>query len=57
MVATKKVDRTHAGLARSLQSRARLATRWSWPSAAVVIFLLSLLLWGGIAAIALLAFN
>jgi len=31
--------------------------RWSWPAAAVVIILLSLLLWGGIAAMALLAFN
>jgi hypothetical protein len=57
VVATKKVDRAHAGFARSLQSRARLGTRWSWPSAAVVILLLSLLLWGGIAAITLLAFN
>lgn len=57
MVATKKVDRAHAGFARSLQSRARLGTRWSWPSAAVVILLLSLLLWGGIAAITLLAFD
>jgi hypothetical protein len=57
VVATKKVDRAHAGFARSLQSRAKLGTRWSWPSAALVVFLLSLLLWVGIAAIALLAFN
>jgi hypothetical protein len=57
VVATKKVDRAHAGLACSLQSRARLRTRWPWPPAALAIILLSLLLWGGIAAIVLLAFN
>jgi hypothetical protein len=44
-------------LACSLQSRARLGTRWSWPAATLAIILLSLLLWGGIAAIVLLAFN
>jgi hypothetical protein len=57
VVAAKKVDRAHAGFVSSLQSRARLGTRWPWPLAALVIILLSLLLWGGIAAIALLAFK
>ena len=31
--------------------------RWPWPAAALIIILLSLLLWGGMAAIALLAWN
>ena len=57
MVAAKKVDKAHAGFVHSLPSRARVGTRWPWPAAALVIILLSLLLWGGIAAIALLAFN
>jgi hypothetical protein len=57
VVAAKKVVRAHGGFVRSLQALARLGTRWPWPAAALVIVLLSLLLWGGIAAIALLAFN
>ena len=57
MVAAKKVDKALAGFAPALPSRAGVRTRWPWPSAALVIILLSLLLWGGIAVIALLAFN
>jgi hypothetical protein len=40
-----------------LQSRAKLGTAWPWPRGAMAIILLSLLLWGGVAAIVLLAFN
>jgi hypothetical protein len=57
VVAAKKVDKAHAGFAHSLPLPARLGKRWPWPAAALVIILLSLLLWGGIAAIALVAFN
>ena len=57
MVAAKKADKAPAGLVHSLQSRAIVGRRWPWPVAALVIVLLSLLLWGGIAAIALLGFN
>jgi hypothetical protein len=57
VVAAKKVDKAHAGFVHSLSSRTGVKTRWPWPLAALVIFLLSLLLWGGIAVIALLAFN
>jgi hypothetical protein len=57
VVAGKKVVGTHAGFVHSLESRGRLGTPWRWPRAALAIILLSLLLWGGIAAIALLAFN
>lgn len=32
-------------------------TPWPWPRAALTIVSLSLLLWGGIAGIALVAFN
>ena len=31
-------------------------TEWQWPRAALAIFVLSLLLWGGIAAIVVFAF-
>ena len=55
MVAAKKVDKAHAGFVHSLPSRAGVS--WPWPAAALVIILLSLLLWGGIAVIALLAWN
>lgn len=57
MVAAKKVDKAHVGIVHSLPSRAGVRTRWPWPAAALVIILLSLLLWGGIAVIALLAWN
>jgi hypothetical protein len=57
VVAAKKVDKAHAGFVQSLSSHAGIRTRWPWPPAALVFILLSLLLWGGIAVIALLAFN
>jgi hypothetical protein len=57
LVAAKKADKAHAEFVHSLTPRGRLGTRWSWPASALVIILLSLLLWGGIAAIALLARN
>jgi hypothetical protein len=57
VVAAKKVDKANAEFVQSLPSRAGLGTRWPWPAAALVIVLLSLLVWGGIAAIALIAFN
>jgi hypothetical protein len=57
VAAAKKVDTAHAGFVHSLSSRVRLGMRRPWPAAALGIILLSLLLWGGIAAIALLAFN
>ncbi|HTE82823.1 MAG TPA: hypothetical protein VK634_19205 [Reyranella sp.] len=41
----------------SQRLRAMLRTPWPWPRAAMVIILLSLLLWGGVAGIALLAFD
>jgi hypothetical protein len=57
VVAAKKVDKADAGFARSVPTRDGVKTRWPWPAAALVTILLSLLLWGGIAVIALLAFN
>jgi len=33
------------------------STGWQWPRAALAVVLLSLLLWGGIAAVALFAFS
>ena len=57
MVAAKKVDKAHAEIGNPLPSQARVGTRLAWPTAALVIIVLSLLLWGGIAAIALLASN
>ena len=57
MVAAKKVHKAHAEFVHSLPSRGRLGTRWPWPTAALLIILLSLLLWGGVAAIALFAWN
>jgi hypothetical protein len=57
LVAAKKVEKAPAGIVDSLPSQASVGTRWSWPAAALVIILLSLLLWGGVAAIALLAFS
>jgi hypothetical protein len=57
VVAAKKVDKAHVRIVHSLPSRAGVRTRWPWPAAALVIILLSLLVWGGIAVIALLAWN
>jgi hypothetical protein len=57
LVAAKKVDKVDAGFGPSLPLRAGVRARWPWPSAAVVIILLSLLLWGGLAVITLFAFN
>lgn len=57
MVAAKKFDKAHAGFVHPLPSRAGVRTRWPWAAAALVIILLSLLLWGSIAVIALLAWN
>lgn len=37
--------------------RTMLRTPWPWPRAVLVIALLSLLLWGGVAVIGLLAFH
>jgi hypothetical protein len=59
--ATKKVVRASSpnkfGGAPSQQSRAKLGAAWPWPRAALVIVLVSLLLWGVVAAIISLAFN
>ena len=57
MVAAKKVDKAHAEFIQPLPSRAGVRTRRPWPAAALVIIVLSLLLWAGIAVIALLALN
>jgi hypothetical protein len=56
VVAAKKLDKASVGIVDSLP-QATVGMRWSWPSATLVIIVLSLLLWGGIAAIALFAFN
>jgi len=55
--ADKKVIGTRAELAQSRRLRAMLRAPWPWPRAAMVIILVSLLLWAGIVAIALLAFT
>jgi hypothetical protein len=57
VVAAKKADKAHAGFVHPLPSRAGVKTRRPWPAAALVIILLSLLLWAGVAVIALLALN
>jgi hypothetical protein len=54
--ADKDVIGAHAERAQSRRLHAMLRTPWPWPRAALAIVLLSLLLWGGIAAIASLAF-
>ncbi len=55
--AGKKVIETHAGRVQSRRLHAMLRTPWPWPRAVIVIFLLSLLLWGGIVAIISFAFD
>jgi len=57
VVAAKKVDKAHTEFIQPLPSRAGVRTRRPWPAAALVIIVLSLLLWAGIAVIALLALN
>lgn len=57
MSATKNVVAAHGGLVASQQSSVELTAPWPWPQAALTIGVLSLLLWGGIAAIALVTFN
>lgn len=57
MPATKKVVAVHGGFVGSQHARAELRTPWPWPQAALAIILMSVLLWGGIAAIALATFN
>lgn len=57
MVVPKKAEKAPSGFIRSLRSRARPERRWPWPRAALIILLLSLVLWGAVAAIALFAFN
>jgi hypothetical protein len=55
--ADKKVIGANAEPVQSRRLRALLRTRWPWPRAAMTIILLSLLLWGGVAAIVSLAFD
>ena len=57
MSVTKNVVGAHGGLVNAQQSRAELRAPWPWPQAALTIILLSLLLWAGIAAIALATFS
>ncbi len=55
--AGKKVIGPQASQIRSRRLRAMLRTPWPWPRAVLAIFLLSLLLWGGVVAIISLAFD
>lgn len=57
MSATKKFVAVHSGFANSQPSDIGLRTPWPWPQAALAIILVSVLLWGGIAGIALVTFN
>ncbi len=57
MSATKNVVGAQGEFVNARQSRAEPRTPWPWPHAALAIVLLSVLLWGGIASIALVAFN
>lgn len=57
MTVSKKAVKAPSVFIHSLRSRTRRGMRWSWPQAALFIILLSVVLWGGIAAIALFAFN
>lgn len=53
----KKVVGIRADLDQSRRLHAMLRTPWPWPRAVMGIFLVSLLLWGGIVAIASVAFD
>ena len=55
--ADQKVIGAHAERVQSQRLRAMLRTPWPWPRAVMAIIILSLLLWGGVAGIALLAFD
>jgi hypothetical protein len=55
--ADRKVIGLQAERVQSRRLRAMLRPSWPWPRAAMAIFLVSLLLWAGIATIALLAFD
>jgi hypothetical protein len=55
--ADRKVIGLQAERLQSRRLRAIPASPWPWPRAVMAIFLLSLLLWAGIATIALLAFD
>ncbi len=57
MAALKKAVKAHSGPFDSVQPNAQSGRRWPWPRAVLTIIVLSLMLWGGAAAIALLAFN
>jgi hypothetical protein len=55
--ADKNVIELHSERVTSQKLGAGTPTRWPWPRTVMVIFLLSLLLWGGVLAIASLAFD
>jgi hypothetical protein len=55
--ADKNVSAAPAERVQSKRLRAMLRTPWPWPRAAMVIVLLSLLLWGSVVAIGSLAFH
>jgi hypothetical protein len=57
VVAAKKIDKADGEFTHSLRTRVGSGTRWPWPAAALIIIVLSLLLWGIIAGIGLLAWN
>lgn len=55
--ADTKIAEADAERVQSRPMPAILRSPWPWPRAAMAIILLSLLLWGVVAGIALLAFN